>query len=403
VTPKITKMSTENSNSNFLEILKETFSKSTFIKLTLGKPTKAASDLKNIFIKPVTIKDQMVLSFVYRHPTRDITKNFPLTEAIETLHNLLGKTFLSANLFTQENDVQLVFNKKREPKLILSKPTLSQFQAFTHDRIKTRLIKTEGNLYLQKLGITNQQFEVIPKMQDKFRQINKYVELVDAMLGNEKIAEPFKVADMGSGKGYLTFSLYDHLVNNRKVAAQITGVEMRNDLVAKCNQIAGEAGFEQLRFVTGSISDYDASGVNMLIALHACDTATDDAILQGITAGAKYIVVAPCCHKQVRKAMKPPDILMPMLQHGIFAERQAELITDALRALLMEKFGYQTRVFEFISTEHTPKNLMIFGVKTDKIVNKVSISEQIHQIKSFYGIEHHYLEDRLEGYEQTVD
>ncbi len=395
-------MSAENSTSNFLDMLKETFSNSRFIKLTLGKPTKAANDLKNVFIKPVTIKDKIVLSFVYRHPTNDITKNFPLTEAIETLNDLLGKAFLSANLFTEENDVQLIFNKKREPKLILSKPTQSQLQAFTHDRIKTRLIKTEDNLYLQKLGITNQQFEVIPRMQDKFRQINKYVELVDAMLGNEEITGTLKVADMGSGKGYLTFSLYDHLVNNRKMAAQITGVELRQELVAKCNQIAGEAGFEHLRFVTGSISDYDASGINMLIALHACDTATDDAILRGITAGAKYIVVAPCCHKQVRKAMQPPENLMPILRHGIFAERQAELITDALRALIMEKFGYQTRVFEFISTKHTPKNLMIIGVKTGKIVNKVSISEQIHQIKSFYGIEHHYLEDRLEGYEQIV-
>lgn len=395
-------MSPENSTSNFLDTLKEAFSNSRFIKLTLGKPTKAANDLKNIFVKPVTIKDKIVLSFVYRHPTNDITKNFPLTEAIETLNDLLGKAFLSANLFTEENDVQLIFNKKREPKLILSKPTQSQLQEFTHDRIKTRLIKTQDNLYLQKLGITNQQFEVAPKMQDKFRQINKYVELVDAMLGNEEITGTLKVADMGSGKGYLTFSLYDHLVNNRKMAAQITGVELRQELVAKCNRIAGEANFEHLRFVTGSISNYDAGGINMLIALHACDTATDDAILKGITAGAKYIVVAPCCHKQVRKAMQPPENLMPILRHGIFAERQAELITDALRALLMEKFGYQTKVFEFISTEHTPKNLMIIGVKTGKIVNNAHISEQIHQIKSFYGVENHYLEDQLKGYQQNV-
>lgn len=240
-------------------------------------------------------------------------------------------------------------------------------------------------------------------MQDKYRQINKYVELVDAMLGDDDFSAPFRVADMGSGKGYLTFGLYDHLVNNRKIEAQITGVEMRKELVETCNRIARGADFTHLQFIHSNINDFDVAGYKMLIALHACDTATDDAIFQGIVAGAKFIVVAPCCQKQVRKSMQPPDNLKPILRHGIFAERQAELITDALRALILEKYGYQTKVFEFISTEHTPKNLMIFGVKSDKIVDKNRISSQIHEIKSFYGVENHYLEDLLMSYQQNVD
>ncbi|MBE0638295.1 MAG: SAM-dependent methyltransferase [Bacteroidales bacterium] len=395
-------MSQIDSISGFFEILQRSLDEGTFIKMTLGKSLKKDSGLKNVYFRIVEIKGRDLLSFVYRYQTKDITKNFNFGEAIDQLKEMIGIEFLHVSLFTQTNDVQLLINKKRVPKLLLSKPTQSLLQDLTHDRQKARLISIEGNIYLQKLGVTNSKSEVIPSMQDKFRQISKYIELVENLLGNENSDEPFRVSDMGSGKGYLTFSLYDHLANNRKMKVELTGIELREELVINCNRIAREAGFDHLHFLKSSINEFDATGTNLLIALHACNTATDDAIFAGIKAEAKYIVVAPCCHKQVRKAMQPPDNLKPMLRHGIFAERQAELITDAIRALILEKYGYQTRVFEFIDTEHTPKNVMIVGVKKAKIVNKTMISEQIHEIKKLYGIEFHYLEDLLTGYEQIV-
>ncbi|MCF8365140.1 MAG: SAM-dependent methyltransferase, partial [Bacteroidales bacterium] len=256
----------------------------------------------------------------------------------------------------------------------------------------------EGRQYLQQLGVTNSNFEVIPAMSNKFRQINKFIEIINSILPEKTTPDSLKVVDMGSGKGYLTFALYDHLTNNRNIPAQITGVEMRRDLVEKCNQIAKISDFKNLTFQKSNIQEFEIENLNMLIALHACDTATDDAIYKGITAGADYIVVAPCCHKQVRKSMNVDDALKPVLRHGIFLERQAELLTDGIRSLLLEKYGYKVKTLEFISTEHTPKNVMIIAIKSDKIVDKVGISEQIYQIKKIFGIEYQHLENLLGSY-----
>jgi hypothetical protein len=391
-------MQAKNDITDFLDLFRQACIAGEFIRLTLGKPAKSNVDIQNVYIRPIEIKKQLMLSFVFRHATKDITKNFSIDDAIVQVKSLVGYVFFHAVLFTARNDIQLLFNKKHIPRLLTGKATQSVLRGLSHDRMKKRLIETEGNIWMQKLGITNKKFEVIPKMHDKYRQINKYVELIDPMLDPIKSGSRFDVADMGSGKGYLTFSLYEHLVNNRKMDARIAGVEMRDELVKSCNKIAADTGFKNLTFIKSSIADFKAEGLDMLIALHACDTATDDAIFKGIVSEARYIVVAPCCHKQVRKAMQPPENLEPALKHGIFAERQAELITDALRALMLEKFGYKTKVFEFISTEHTPKNVMITGVKTGKIVNKVALSEQIHALKKIYGIESHYLEELIEGY-----
>ncbi len=389
----------ENDNkAAFLDKFNNSLESGIFIKMTLSKPTSSAGDLKNLFIRPVQIKSEFLISYLYRHQTKDITKNYPAREASQVLSGLLGDKFLHATLFTQSNDIQLLYNKKRVPGLLLGKPTLSLLQPHTHDHQKSRLIKAQGNLYLQQLGITNDNFSVSPKMNDKFRQINKFVELIDSMLDYRKLPSKIRVTDMGSGKGYLTFSLYDHLVNNLKLEAEVVGVEMRGDLVSQCNEIARNIGFTNLNFRKSNIQEYDATGTDMLIALHACDTATDDAIAKGIITGSEFIIVAPCCHKQVRNAMNPEGTLKSLLKHGIFLERQAEMLTDALRSLILENHGYKTRVFEFISTEHTPKNVMIVGVKKKQIVNNSEILQQIQQLKAMYGIEYHYLEGLLQVY-----
>lgn len=384
--------------TSLISLFEDSFNSGEFIKMTLAKPTGSDASPLNIFIRPVKIKNQLRLSFVSRYQTRDITQNLDLKEAVLQFQKLLGNDFLHAALFTQRNDAQLLYNKKRKPRLLLAKPTQQAPEVFLHDRIKRRLINPGGVKWLQQLGITDENFEIIPRMQDKFRQINKYIELLDPMFAHVKTEDEFHIADMGSGKGYLTFGLYHHLAKNLGLNVTVSGIEIREDLVVKCNAIASDSGYENLQFVRGSIAGFHPQKLDMLVALHACDTATDDAIAGGICAGARFIVVAPCCHKQVRKTMQPPETLKPALKHGIFAERQAELITDAIRALILEKYGYQTKVVEFISTEHTPKNVMIIGVRKDKNVDKSGISAQIHHLKNLYGIEHHYLETCMEGY-----
>jgi SAM-dependent methyltransferase len=373
----------------------ENFQQNTLIKLTLSKPASKSSDLKNIFIRPVEIKGEKLLNVTYRYTTKDITKNLILTETEKLLNDLLPQSFIHATLFTQANDFRLVFNKKRKSTLLKQKPSLSILQEFSHDRIKSKLIASENNIYLQKLGVTAKDGKVLPSMNDKFRQINRYVEIVDGALAEDKFKKTFKVVDMGSGKGYLTFALYDHVKNNLKYNVEMTGVEMRADLVELCNKAANESKFDRLKFVENNIADFPLEKADMLIALHACDTATDDAIFKGIKANAKYIIVAPCCHKQIRKQMHPENEMKPILKHGTFLERQAEMLTDGLRSLIMELHGYQTKVIEFISTEHTPKNVMIIGIKSTKKPDVEKISQQIHRIKEAFGIEYHFLEKLL--------
>jgi len=389
-------MSQPGSTQVFITKSHESFADNSFIKLTLSKPSSKSSDLVNLFIRPIEIKDEMLLQVTHRYKTKDITKNLSIAETTNLLEALLPATFLHATLFTRDNDFRLMFNKKRKSTLLKQKPSLSLLQEFSHDRIKSRLIDGENNVYLQKLGVTDHDGKVFPTMSDKYRQINRYIEIVDGSLSEKKSDDKFKVVDMGSGKGYLTFALYDHLKNNLQLNVEMTGVEMRPDLVKLCNEIAIEAKFNEIKFIESNIVNFDLKSIDMLIALHACDTATDDAIYKGIKANAKYIIVAPCCHKQIRKQMHPKNEMKPVLKHGIFLERQAEMVTDGLRALIMEMHGYQTKVIEFISTEHTPKNVMLIGQKSQKKPANAKISNQIHQIKESFGIEYHYLEKLLD-------
>jgi hypothetical protein len=200
------------------------------------------------------------------------------------------------------------------------------------------------------------------------------------------------IVDMGSGKGYLTFALFDYLKNNVLADPVVTGIEIRKDLVDKCNEISKQCSFEKLSFVNNYIIDSNISNIDVLIALHACDTATDDAIIKAIETKAKLLVVAPCCHKQIRKEMNVVNVLSNITKYGILKERQAELITDTIRALVLELYGYKTKVFEFISSEHTPKNIMISGIKHNNPVKKNKIRFQINDLKKMFGIENHYLE-----------
>ena len=210
---------------------------------------------------------------------------------------------------------------------------------------------------------------------------------------------------MGAGKGYLDFALYDYLATIAKRPVGVVGVELREQLVADGNATASASGFDGLSFQAGTILDFDATGADAVIALHACDTATDDAIFKGISAGAALIAVAPCCHKQIRRQMEagePGALLGPMLRHGIFLERQAEMVTDTLRALLLELNGYRTKVFEFVSDAHTPKNNLIVAEKDGRAGrDREAVLQQIAELKALFGIEQHYLEGLLAAPDAT--
>ena len=382
----------------FLQQLASSITQNTFIKATLGNKRLKSAELKNVFIKPVLIKNVVKICFVYRYPTKDVTKNLEVEESCALIEKMLLHEFYNADLFTAENDFHYL-NKNDGDAKVVTRPASLQMQEHSnkHDRQKVRIIKTVNAIYLRELGVTTAEGLVKKDMQDKYKQLNRYIEIVEGIIKDLHFTEQVKVVDMGSGKGYLTFALYDYLVNTLQLPATITGIELRKELVDKCNSIATMAGYGNLHFKAGTIQDAVLPGTDLLIALHACDTATDEAIFSGIKAGAKVIICAPCCHKQVRKKMHPGNEIRSITKHGILFERQAEIITDAIRALLLEAHGYTTRVFDFIATEHTPKNVLIVGIKTGN--SNLASQEYIDKataLKSLFGIEAHYLETLLE-------
>ncbi len=376
----------------FIQALAQDFEADTLQKLTLSKPVaSAAGDLSNVFIRPVRIGSGKALQFLYRYATRDETRNYPLQEAVVQLSSLLPAQFLNADLLAASGSWSLQYSRKRKPHLYArpaSAGPTAKSQA--HDVPKRRLIGTKGNLYLRAMGITTDSGEVTAAGQRKYRQIDKYIEIIDSLLRQHPLPPAPRIVDMGAGKGYLTFALYDYLTNQLGLQPQVIGLEIRPALVEAANALASTCGFAGLRFEVRDIHQYRSEGMDMLIALHACDTLTDVALAEGVRAGAGILVAAPCCHKQIRKQIKPEPVLKPMLKHGILEERQAEILTDSLRALLLESRGYQTKVFEFVSIEHTNKNIMIAATRSG--ASHPDVQAQVAALKQLFGIEYHYLE-----------
>jgi len=379
----------------FLRHVEAALANESLQKITLSNYVGEVPALKNIYIRLVTIKRSAMLSFTYRYKTRDIVKNYPFEEGLSLLATHVQVDFKVATLFTRDAD-HVLQSRGESWTLKQLAPSMAGTSVASHDKQKARKISTSGKQYLVDLKLTDAEGQVFKNAQDKYKQINQYIEILSPLITALPQGSIKRVADMGSGKGYLTFALYDYLKNELQQDVHVTGVEYREDLVTLCNQIAGNAGFTGLDFVEGSIEGYDTAGLDMLIALHACDTATDDAIYKGIQAGAQLIVTAPCCHKQIRREItsaKKANELDFITRHGIFLERQAEMVTDGLRALIMEYFGYQTKVMQFISDQHTPKNVLIVGLKAKtSSSDKEEILEKIRQTKAFFGISYHHLE-----------
>jgi SAM-dependent methyltransferase len=388
--------------AQFLSLLDTSLSQNAFIKLVLAKYVGAEAELQRITIKLTTIKELPHLSFVYRYKTRDITKNFPLAEGVEVIAGLLPESFKNAHLLSLTDEVQLEYSKKGKSTLFTSKAQQQrEAPSVEHDREKKRFLEL-NRPFLTDLGVTNKQHELIPSMSRKWKQINKFIEVFSHALSTSPLAldQPIKVADFGSGKGYLTFAIHDYLRNTLHAEGHVTGVELREDMVTLCNNAAARLEHPGLVFQHGDVRTVAPSAIDVMIALHACDIATDYAIHMGIRSGASIIMCSPCCHKQIRLQIQSPTLLRPMLHYGLHMGQQAEMVTDSLRALFLEACGYETKVFEFISLDHTNKNKMILAVKRAEPVDPAQLLVKIQELKDFYHISEHCLETllRADGY-----
>ena len=385
----------------FFALLAQSLEAGNFVKLVLAKPrgvdANANANPVRVTVRQIALKGQPSLSFVYSYSTRDVTKNLPVADGLNLLHELVGSSFSHANLLASTEEVQLLTSKKG--KRSLSRAPAAQVadaQPDAHDRAKHRLI-AQDRPFLTALGVTDAQHQVVPAMSRKWKQINKFVEVFSHALAASPLAQAdrIRVVDFGSGKGYLTFAVHDHLSNLPGRQAQVTGIELRPDMVSLCNAAVAKLGLRGLAFEQGDVRTYAPGALDVMIALHACDTATDHAIHLGLRAGAAIILCSPCCHKELRPQLLSPHLLRPILQHGVHLGQQAEMLTDGLRAMLLDACGYETQVFEFVSLEHTQKNKMILAVRRAQPGPADAVLAQIREVKGFYGIRDQCLETLL--------
>jgi SAM-dependent methyltransferase len=394
----------------FLAALQQALAQGRLVKLVLAKPQGAEPGLERITARPIVLRGEASLSFLFKHSTRDITRNFSHAEGLAQVLALLGQTFRNAHLFTPGEELQIGFTKKGAAQLSRHALPLAEGDTAaaaatpqSHDRAKQREL-TLDRPFLAALGVTTAQGQLVPAMARKWKQINRFIEVFAHALDASPLAQApaLHVVDFGSGKGYLTFALHDWLRQVRGVDAQVTGVELRPDMVNLCNDAIATLGLTGLRIEQGDVRSYHPATLNVMVALHACDIATDHAIHLGVRSGADIIICSPCCHKEVRPQLLSPHPIAPILQYGVHQGQQAEMLTDGLRALLLEAQGYDTQVFEFISLEHTNKNKMILGVKrrqAQPAAAAEAVLAQIAALKQFYGVQEQRLEQLLAGRE----
>jgi Methyltransferase domain len=384
-------------------------------RLLLAKPQGAEPGLQRVVVRPVLIKGQPMLSFVYSHATRDVTKNLAPAPGLAHIGTLLGASFRNAHLSTPEGQTQLVLSKRGKAQLSTHAASPASAKAllpsalaapgpFTgdaprpeaHDRPKQRWLDI-NRPFLVALGITTPQHQLVPAMARKWKQINKFVEIFAHALAASPLAgaQRIRVVDFGAGKAYLSFAVHDWLRHTQGLEAEVVGVELRADLVAQGQATVAALGLHGMAIELGDVRAWRAGPMNVMIALHACDTATDHAIHLGVQAGAEVILCSPCCHKELRAQLLSPHPLRSVFTHGIHAEQQAEMVTDSLRALLLEAQGYDTQVFEFVALEHTRKNKMIMAVKRPIPKPPDAALAQVQELKRFFSVREQCLETLL--------
>lgn len=367
------------------------------VKAVLAKYRGPEPTLQRVNLRRVLLRGEPRLQAVYRHATKDITQNHPLAEVPALLRSLLGATgFRHATLQTDTAQLELLISERGQATLRQTATTAADAPppaTDAHNREKQRWL-TLDRPFLAELGVTTPQHTLVPSMARKWKQINKFVEVFAHALDASPLAaaRTLRIVDFGSGKGYLTFAIHDWLTHQRGIEAQVTGVELRPDMVALCNGAIDRLALKGLHIEQGDVRQWTPQALNVMIALHACDTATDFAIDLGLRGGADIILCSPCCHKQIRPQLLQPHPLRPILQHGVHLGQEAEMLTDSLRALLLEASGYDTQVFEFVSLEHTNKNKMILAVKRTQPKPVAPVLQQITDLKAFYGIREHCLE-----------
>lgn len=317
-----------------------------------------------VTVKPVMLKGELCYQFSSFIGPKVLHDNLPPAEAAAKMSPLLTEHFRQALLQTAEADYHILISKKGKVGILKKPPTKQAAVELSHNRKKNYVIE-EGTPvpFLVELGIMNTEGKVLAKKYDKFRQINRFVEMIADVVPHLAKDRTLNIVDFGCGKSYLTFVLYHYLKEVQGLDIRVIGLDLKEDVIRHCSELAARFGYDRLQFLVGDIAQYNGlDRVDMVVTQHACDTATDAALEKAVRWQADVILSVPCCQHELFRQLQS-EVLSPLLEHGILKERFSALATDAIRAKLLEIMGYKTQLLEFIDMEHTPKNVLIRAVK----------------------------------------
>lgn len=351
-----------------------------------GPRDKSPDASRKLTVRPIRLKNGLFYQFERQAGNKALHENVPADRLKERLNETMAG-YKQALFKTAEADVQVLGNKKGALTLLARKPTAkAQAAPPSHNRSKAYVLPDgEPVDFLIALGVMTADGNVVKAKYDKFRQINRFLEMVADVLPELPRDKELTIVDFGCGKSYLTFAIYHLLAVKEKLPVRIIGLDLKEDVIAACAKLAERLGWDKLSFSVGDISHYEGlESVDMVVTLHACDTATDAALLKAIGWRANVILSVPCCQHELFRQLNQP-VLGPLLKHGILKERFAALATDAVRANLLEAAGYRTQLLEFIDMEHTPKNILIRAVKARKANPEEAIREY-ERFRDFLGI-----------------
>lgn len=378
------------------ELLSDIINKNTLSKAILSnKVTKDKSISDKVIIKPVEIKGEVYYQFETFVDNKAIHNNLEGILALEELINLIKESYKQGIFKTAEGEYQVLVSKKGKIKIISNKGQTSEIE-LSHNRPKKYILNEEEPVdFLMHLGVMSKEGKVFKQKYNKFKQINRFLELVEASLDTIIDEEEINIIDFGCGKSYLTFALYYYLVKIKGKKVKITGLDLKKDVIDFCNITTEELGYDKLEFVCGDIKDhFTDENIHMVVTLHACDTATDIALEKAVRWGAKVILSVPCCQHELYDKINNNN-LKGMLKHGIIREKLSSLVTDSIRGNVLEILGYQVQLLEFIGMEHTPKNIMIRAIQKHPKYRADKIKEY-NDLKNIWGLDNLFIEEIME-------
>ena len=369
-----------------MNLLRQTMNENILRMTISGKRHGELAD--KVKIRPVKLKEELYFQTSVSDGKKEFHKNYEKAELLEQLDHWLRKDYRQLQMDTTTQSIQALVSKKGKAtvKQKIARDMRSA-RVLDHNR-KKRYLLEEGTPipFLVDLGVMTAEGAIVRSRYDKFRQINRYLEFVEDILPELDKDRELTLIDFGCGKSYLTFALYYYLTVKKQYRIRMIGLDLKKDVMEHCQELAEKYGYDRLTFLTGDIADYDGvEQVDMVVSLHACDTATDYALEKALQWNAKVIFAVPCCHHELNRQMHSTE-MNPVLKYGLIQERMAALMTDAFRADVLELEGYQVQVLEFIDMEHTPKNILIRAVKQNMPLPSEKKEKLLDSLQNCMGI-----------------